>query len=317
MNHNTKLKWAKFILFIAGIYNIFWGSIISLFPQVILFGNPSTDFLLIILRCVGMLVGVYGIAYYFASRNPNKYWPLILVGFIGKVLGPIGSVYYIVSGTLTPSFFIVNIFNDIIWLYPFGWVIYQAITQQYDSKVTFDNPKPLYQKFLGEAYDNLSPNLKQFHQSKGRMKAQGTFKVTRGNNFMGKIFANIADLPYNSDSAEAELIVDPLSHTEIWSRRLGDKKVVSKQWLSEGLLVERFKIVNIYLLARVTTVGDLIIYDAAATIMGIAMPPFFTPTVYATGKDVGDSVLIDVEISFKPFGRIINYNGLVKVSTDV
>ena len=87
MTNTTKLKYAKGIMFLAALYNIFWGLVISAYPQILLFGNPPTDFLLIILRCVGMLVGVYGIAYYFASRDPNAYWPLILVGWIGKLLG--------------------------------------------------------------------------------------------------------------------------------------------------------------------------------------------------------------------------------------
>ncbi|GGH02176.1 hypothetical protein [Mucilaginibacter phyllosphaerae] len=124
---NTKLRAAKTIMLLAAIYNIFWGIVISAWPQIILFGNPPTDFLLIILRCVGMLVGVYGIAYYFASKDPVAYWPLILVGFIGKVLGPIGSVYYIWLGKLAPAFFWVNVWNDMIWLLPFGWIIYQAL----------------------------------------------------------------------------------------------------------------------------------------------------------------------------------------------
>lgn len=126
----TKLKYARLIMLLAAIYNIFWGLVISAYPQILLFGNPPTDFLLIILRCVGMLVGVYGIAYYFASRDPNAYWPLILVGWIGKLLGPIGSVYYIAIGKLAPSFFWVNVWNDIIWLIPFGWIIYMAVKKQ-------------------------------------------------------------------------------------------------------------------------------------------------------------------------------------------
>jgi len=117
-------------MLLAAIYNIFWGAVISLYPQIILFGNPPTDFLLIILRCVGMLVGVYGIAYYFASRDPLIYWPLIFVGWIGKLLGPIGSVYYIWQGKLTPDFLWVNVWNDVVWLVPFGWIIYQAVTKQ-------------------------------------------------------------------------------------------------------------------------------------------------------------------------------------------
>ncbi|MEO6149300.1 MAG: hypothetical protein ABIN95_00830 [Mucilaginibacter sp.] len=115
-------------MLLAALYNLFWGAVISLYPQIILFGNPPTPFLLIILRCVGMLVGVYGVAYYYSSLNPAKYWPLIFVGFIGKALGPFGSVYYVYIGELPSSFFIVNIFNDMIWLVPFGWIIWQAIT---------------------------------------------------------------------------------------------------------------------------------------------------------------------------------------------
>ncbi|RWY54352.1 hypothetical protein EPL05_06085 [Mucilaginibacter gilvus] len=117
-------------MLLAAAYNIFWGLVISAYPQILLFGNPPTDFLLIILRCVGMLVGVYGIAYYFASRDPVAYWPLILVGWIGKLLGPIGSVYYIVLGKLSPAFFWVNVWNDIIWLLPFGWIIYTAVKKR-------------------------------------------------------------------------------------------------------------------------------------------------------------------------------------------
>lgn len=78
------------------------------------------------------------------------------------------------------------------------------------------------------------------------------------------------------------------------------------------LLAERFKIINIYLSAEVLGC-TLVIYDVAATVLGISLPPFFTPTVLAIGTDSGDSVHVNVEIGFKPFGRIINYQGMVKV----
>ncbi len=138
MTKSSKLKWAKLTLFLATIYNLSWGAVISIHPQFILFGNPPATFTLILLKCIGMLVGVYGIAYYYASTNPAKYWPLILVGFIGKVLGPIGSAYYVLSGQLTPNFLIVNVFNDLIWLYPFGWVLYQIYNSRLSEIVLID-----------------------------------------------------------------------------------------------------------------------------------------------------------------------------------
>ena len=126
MTDTSIRKISKIILLLAAIYNIFWGIVISLFPRIILFDFCDSVFVIIILQCIGMLVGVYGIAYYFASLDPARYWPLILVGLIGKVLGPIGSLFYIFTVQLDPSFFWVNVFNDIIWMYPFGWVLYQV-----------------------------------------------------------------------------------------------------------------------------------------------------------------------------------------------
>jgi hypothetical protein len=313
MSYSSKLKWARFILCLAAIYNVFWGVVISIYPQIILFDDNPTNFTYIILRCIGMLVGVYGIAYYFSSRDPVKFWPLILVGFIGKVLGPLGALYYIVLGQITPRFFIVNVFNDLIWLFPFGWVLYQTLVNKLSVLKPQNNEKTLYQKFLGEEFEQLSPNLKEFHQSKKPVRALGEFRVTRGKNLMANVLANIAGLPGDFTSAEAELIVRPFPDKETWNRRIADKKVISKQWLENGFLVERFKIVRIYLTAQVTD-GDLIIVDAASTIMWISMPPFFTPIVFATGKDIGDGIAIEVEIGFRPFGRIVNYSGIVKIS---
>jgi hypothetical protein len=126
MEYITKFKRAKVILFMAALYNLLWGAIISAFPHIILFGNPPTTYMLILIRCIGMLVGVYGIAYYFCSTNPARYWPLILVGLIGKVLGPIGAVYYVVLGAMPVNFLWVNLFNDLIWLYPFSWILYEV-----------------------------------------------------------------------------------------------------------------------------------------------------------------------------------------------
>ncbi|MEO6850528.1 MAG: hypothetical protein ABI203_09910 [Mucilaginibacter sp.] len=67
-----KLKYAKLIMLLAAIYNAVWGIVISVYPQIILFDYPQANFTFILLRCIGMLVGTYAIAYYFASRDPDK-----------------------------------------------------------------------------------------------------------------------------------------------------------------------------------------------------------------------------------------------------
>jgi hypothetical protein len=130
MANNPKLKYAKSIMLLAAIYNAVWGVVIAVDPQIILFNYPSSSFTLILLRCIGMLVGTYALAYYFASKDPVKYWPLVVVGFIGKILGPLGSMYYILKGELTPQFLYVNLLNDLIWLVPFGWILFQVWTKR-------------------------------------------------------------------------------------------------------------------------------------------------------------------------------------------
>ncbi len=136
MEHKTIRIISRLIMTLAAIYNIFWGILIAIHPKVILFDNSDSVFVIIVLQCVGMLVGVYGIAYYFASVDPARYWPLILVGLIGKILGPIGSLHYIFTKQLDPSFFMINIFNDVIWIIPFSWILYHVYKKnlEYDGE---------------------------------------------------------------------------------------------------------------------------------------------------------------------------------------
>ena len=136
MKQETIRILSRLIMTLAAIYNIFWGILILAYPKVILFDDSDSIFVIIVLQCVGMLVGVYGIAYYFASLDPARYWPLILVGLIGKVLGPIGSLNYIFTNQLDPSFFWVNVFNDVIWIFPFSWILYQVYKRnlEYDGE---------------------------------------------------------------------------------------------------------------------------------------------------------------------------------------
>ena len=310
MSYTTKLKWARFILFLAAAYNIVWGIIVSLVPELILFDDVSSPFILIILRCVGMLVGVYGIAYYIASKDPAKYWSLVFVGYVGKILGPIGAFYYVYTGAIKKEFLIVNIFNDLIWLIPFTWIIYQAVKGKLSPPAT-GITLPLYQRGLGTEFDTLAPAVKAFHSTNKPLSYAGTFSITRGKSFMSNLIANMAGLPAASGAVTMELTVTPSENGETWSRIIGGKKVASKQWMEGEYIAERFR--GMELLLKLSVVdGNLVISDVSSTVMGIPMPPFFTPTGLATEKDAGDGVAVNVDIGFKPFGRVINYSGTIK-----
>lgn len=127
---NTSEKypsWMPLVLRIAGIYNIVWGTSVILFPNLFfdLTGMPRPSYPMI-WQCVGMIVGVYGVGYWLAARNPLKYWIITLVGFLGKIFGPIGFAFYLVQGAFPLLFGLTIISNDLLWWIPFGLILSAA-----------------------------------------------------------------------------------------------------------------------------------------------------------------------------------------------
>ena len=114
----------RLVLVAAGIYNLLWGTWVVLFPGAIFrwAGIPQTNYPQI-WQCVGMIVGVYGIGYLIAARDPFRNWPIILVGLIGKVLGPCGMWWSVAHRSLPPNMGWTCLANDLIWWIPFAVIL--------------------------------------------------------------------------------------------------------------------------------------------------------------------------------------------------
>lgn len=128
MSQSQPPSWIRPLLIFAGLYNLVWGALVVLFPALMFekmgLQPPRYN---AIWQCVGMIVGVYGIGYLIASRNPYRHWPIVLVGLLGKVFGPLGFVYAaLITKELPAAFGWVLIPNDLIWWVPFGLILYKA-----------------------------------------------------------------------------------------------------------------------------------------------------------------------------------------------
>lgn len=128
----------------AALYNILWGAWVVLFPShFFLLAGLSIPEYIHIWQGVGMIVGVYGVGYGIAAYNPYRHWPVLLVGFLGKLFGPVGIIYYVLRGEMSPAFLYINIANDIIWLIPFGIILYRAahhhLNSEEEHEVSFNN----------------------------------------------------------------------------------------------------------------------------------------------------------------------------------
>jgi hypothetical protein len=121
--------WMRRWLQAAGAYNLLWGAVVVLAPDLPLrmadmppLAEPGRA----IWQCLGMVIGVYGVGYLCAARDPLRHWPIVLVGMLGKVFGPIGFVYTASRGAI-PWHFGANILtNDLLWWWPFGAMLLSA-----------------------------------------------------------------------------------------------------------------------------------------------------------------------------------------------
>ena len=120
--------WMSKILIAAGLYNLIYGGGVVLFPESA-FNMLDMELprYLFLWQCIGMIVGVYGVGYLVAARDPLRHWPIVLVGFLGKIFGPIGFLQTVLAGDIPWAFGIMIIFNDLIWWLPFSGILLAAL----------------------------------------------------------------------------------------------------------------------------------------------------------------------------------------------
>jgi len=120
-------RWMTITLLLAAAYNIIWGAWAILYPnQIFEFAGMEPPNHPQLWQCIGMIVGVYGIGYAIAARDPFRHWPIVLVGLLGKVFGPIGFAGALIDGSLPLRFGATIITNDLIWWVPFGMILFAA-----------------------------------------------------------------------------------------------------------------------------------------------------------------------------------------------
>lgn len=309
----NELKWVSTVLFLAALYNVVWGTIAVVAPVEMLafvgVGSPSyVEFW----QCIGMFVALYGVGYWFASTDPVRYWPFVLIGLIGKALGPIGTILAIISSRLPARFLWVNVTNDFLWWIPFAWVLW-AIHRWKLRPVplpTDNHTTTLYHRVIGPAFDELTPHLRRFHDAKQPIEVRGVFRVTRGHSTLGNWLTDGAGFPRSHDALNVSLTVEPTAEDEIWRRGFAGTLIESRQFAAHGFLAERFGPFVIYLQPQVVA-GALEINDARSTLLGLPLPPFLAPQVFARGVDNGTGIDIVVRISCSLFGLLVEYKGTV------
>jgi small multidrug resistance pump len=120
-------RWMSAVLYAAGAYNLAWGALVVAAPLLFFrWAHAAPPNYPEIWQCVGMIVGVYGVGYLVAARDPVRHWAVVLVGFLGKLFGPVGFLISLRSTTYPRALGWINVTNDLIWLVPFALILYRA-----------------------------------------------------------------------------------------------------------------------------------------------------------------------------------------------
>lgn len=124
-------RWMTAVLCAAGAYNLGWGLFVLLFPKAPFAwaGMQPLNYPAIV-QCLAMVIGVYGVGYLFAARDPARHWLIVLVGLLGKIFGPIGFVWSAATGEFPWIAGLMILANDVVWWLPFTAILLYAAKVQ-------------------------------------------------------------------------------------------------------------------------------------------------------------------------------------------
>lgn len=207
------------VLVAAGLYNLVWGAWVVLSPDSLLqmFGMTPVNHSAL-WQALGMVVGVYGIGYLIAARNPLAHWPIILVGFLGKLFGTIGFLYAWRLGQLPLAFGLINVFfNDLIWLAPFGVILYQAFRWHSDcGRAVFVPELP---QLLKQCQSHRGQSLESLSFEKPTMVV---FLRHSGCTFCRRVMADLSEVRNKLDALPIHVVVvhmgSPMDGTTILAK---------------------------------------------------------------------------------------------------
>jgi small multidrug resistance pump len=112
--------WMLYLLLFAGCYNLLVGVNLVVFYHEVFktLALPKPELMLFV-QLVGVLVGLFGVGYLMVARHPLENRNLLLLGFLSKAIGSVLGVGYVALGKVPPTFLILLLFSDIVYLPPF------------------------------------------------------------------------------------------------------------------------------------------------------------------------------------------------------
>jgi peroxiredoxin len=79
-------------------------------------------------------VAVFGVGYLLSAPDPCKYWPVVAMGFVAKTGAFAGTLTAFLNGQAGQVSLALSVVNDLIWLAPFGLILWAARSASIDRR---------------------------------------------------------------------------------------------------------------------------------------------------------------------------------------
>ena len=144
----------------AAFYNIAWGLLSVIFPNLIfnLLGMASPNYIEL-WQCIGLLFGLLGIGYFIASFEPLTHWPIIFIGLFSNISALIIFTKAYFLGNIPLDFFSLVFLIAAIWVLPFYYALifaYEENTLEDASSKKFNDLVQIAKTNKGETLFDLS-----------------------------------------------------------------------------------------------------------------------------------------------------------------
>jgi hypothetical protein len=168
----------------------------------------------------------------------------------------------------------------------------------------------LYQKVLGEEYQQLPKILQEFHARPQGGSAVGRIEVRHGEGVVRKMLARLLRLPREGKDIPLRLQVVVRDNQEEWVRYFGEQRLATLQWDQQGYLVEKGG--PLKLLFQLTADPAGMTFNIQKNRVGIiSVPTWLMMRVHARATATDCGWKLSVAVALPLFGVITAYSGTI------
>lgn len=173
----------------------------------------------------------------------------------------------------------------------------------------------MYEALMGDAFERLSPPVKQFHRFAGQHTFSGQVEVHAPASLAASILALCLGSPLRASTGPIRFELNAQPDVEVWTRHFPASKMRSTLTKVRGRAVEYLGAARLtfeLLEAR----GALEMRLERLHFLGIPCPAWLIPQITAIETGDGDKLYFRVQAAVRLIGTVASYNGHLTIAPE-